>query len=758
MLRLHGRCRETLSMNRYLLLILLALNFQVILAQQNISYLKGKIVEQNQEAEIPVIGANVYWSNTTVGTTTDANGNFKLTRLKTNNQLVISYVGYQSDTIIVDGRDYLKVALKTSTELDEVVVSYKRNTTEVSLLEPVNTKVMGEKELLKAACCNLSESFETNPSVDVSFTDAVTGTRQIQMLGLAGPYTQISRENMPDIRGLSSIYGLTYIPGTWIESIHLNKGAGTVINGFESIAGQIDVHLRNPANMDKLYLNVYGNQRGRVEANANIQADVGKNLGTAILLHGMNNSFEEDHNNDNFLDHPTGEQYVVLNRWELYSDQGLHFQVGIKGTYIDKYGGESEFDKNVDRGTTNAWGLNIKTERYEAWSKLGKVNLNKPWQSVGFQISGALHDQESYFGLTNYNAQQNSFYSNLIFQSHINNTNHQFKTGLSFQYDDYKEDLNNSNYDRLEYVPGVFFEYTYKHLEKFDAILGIRGDYHNEYGSFLTPRAHIRYSLTDKITLRASGGRGLRSANIISENIGILASSRQIIINGDGSAKPYGLEPEIAWNYGLNLTYKFVLDYRNGSVSVDFYRTDFQNQIVLDLDQDPQQALFYNLNGESYSNSFQAQVDYELINRLDVRIAYRWYDVKTTYNDEVLDKPLTSNHRAFINLAYSSRKNWNFDYTINWQGEKRIPGTETNPVEYRLDEYSPNFFLMNAQISKSWQQKFDVYVGVENILSYKQEDPIIASNDPFSQYFDSSLIWGPVTGRNIYFGLRYKIK
>jgi outer membrane receptor for ferrienterochelin and colicin len=730
----------------------------MILAQQNITYLKGIVIEKDQDETIPIIGANVYWSNTTVGTTTDANGNFKLTKLKTNKYLVVSYVGYASDTLFIDEQNFVEVDLKSSLNLNEVTISYKRNSTEVSLLDPLYTKVMGEKELLKAACCNLSESFETNPSVDVSFTDAVTGTRQIQMLGLAGPYTQITRENMPDVRGLSSVYGLTYIPGTWIESIHLNKGTGTVVNGFESIAGQIDVNLRNPSSMDKLYLNVYGNQKGRIELNANIQADVGDKVGTAILLHGMNNSFKDDHNGDNFLDHPIGEQYVLLNRWELYNDNGVHFQVGIKGTYIDKIGGEVNFDPEEDKGTTNAWGMNIHTERYEVWSKLGKVNVNKPWQSVGFQISAAAHNQESYFGLREYNAKQSTFYSNLIFQSIINNTNHIIKTGLSFQYDDYTEDLNAVNYDRLEYVPGAFVEYTYNHLEKFNAVIGLRGDVHNEYGAFLTPRVHLRYSINDKTTLRASGGRGLRSANILSENTGVFASSRQFIINGDGSNKPYGLDPEIAWNYGLNLTYKFTLDYRNGSASVDFYRTDFQNQIVVDLDQNAQQAVFYNLDGQSYSNSFQAQVDYELIKRLDFRVAYRWYDVRTTYDGDLKDKPIVANHRAFINLAYQSRKYWTFDYTVNWQGEKRIPDVSSNPVQYQMDNYSPSFFMMNAQISKSWDQKFDAYIGVENILNYKQENPILASDDAFGNYFDGSLIWGPVNGRNIYIGIRYKIK
>jgi outer membrane receptor for ferrienterochelin and colicin len=744
-------------MGRVFFVTLLLISFQSIRAQE-IIYLNGKVVEHIDGKEVPVVGANVYWNKTTIGTTTDINGNFKLSRLKTSNQLIVSYVGYQTENIKVSDQANLHVTLKNSVDLNEVTVSYKRNGTEISLIDPLYTKVVGEKELLKAACCNLSESFETNPAVDVSYTDAITGTRQIQMLGLAGPYTQITRENMPDIRGLSAIYGLTYIPGTWIESIHLNKGTGSVVNGFESIAGQIDVNLRNPSSMDKLYLNGYGNQTGRAELNANIKIDVSDNLGMALLLHGANSSFKNDHNDDQFLDEPLTQQYVLLNRWELHNEKGVHFQIGVKGTYIDKIGGETNFDPDLDQGSTNAWGMNIHTERYEVWAKLGKVNVNKPWQSVGFQISGANHNQNSYFGLNDYNARQSTFYANLLFQSIIKNTNHKLKTGLSFQYDAYNEQLNTVNYDRLEYVPGVFLEYTYKHFEKFDAIIGLRGDYHNEYGAFLTPRVHLRYALTDKITLRGSGGRGLRSANILSENTGLLASSRQFIINGDGSDKPYGLEPEIAWNYGANLSYKFILDYRNGSVSVDFYRTDFQNQIVIDLDANPQQALFYNLEGQSYSNSFQAQFDYELIKRLDFRIAYRWYDVKTTFGDELKEKPLVSNHRAFINLAYETKKHWKFDYTINWQGKKRIPDLSSNPDEYQMVEYSPSFFLMNAQISKIWRQNLDTYIGVENLTNFKQSGPILSSDQPFSPYFDSSLIWGPVTGINIYLGFRYKIK
>ena len=747
-------------MKKLLLIILLAFTLTSISLGQRIrNAVQGKVVENHEDGhQHALIGVNVYWKDTQVGTTTGLDGTFRLKRSDQTPMLVISYAGYRNDTIDVSAMNEVTVVLTEGVELEGVEVVHRQKSTQISLLDPIKFEKIGEKELLKAACCNLSESFETNPSVDVSFTDAVTGTRQIMMLGLAGPYTQITRENMPDIRGLSSMYGLTYVPGTWIESIQLNKGTGSVLNGYESIAGQINVNLRNPAGMDKLYLNAYANESGRLEANVNLGFDVGKRMGTALLLHASNLSFKNDRNGDGFLDKPLNNQYIVLNRWELYSDQGLHFQVGVKGTYIDKIGGQMDFDPERDAGTTNAWGMKLLTERMEGWTKLGKVNPDKPWQSVGWQTSASYHEQQSYFGLNEYDADQTSFYTNLIYQSMIGNTNHQFKTGASFQYDRYGEVLNGSNFDRRELVPGVFLEYTYNHLEKFNLVAGLRYDHHNLFGGFFTPRLHLRYAPAERTVIRASAGRGQRTANILSENNGILASSRQILIEGDGSDKPYGLDPEVAWNVGINLTQKFRLDYREGFVSVDFYRTEFANQIVMDMDRSPQEVVFYNLGGRSFSNSFQAQVDYELVKRFDVRLAYRWYDVQTSYDGVLMAKPLVSRHRAFINTAYESRNFWKLDLTVNWQGQKRIPDTETKPEEYRLPGDPPSFFLVNAQVSKTWREVFEAYLGVENIFNYRQPDPILSADDPFSPYFDGSMIWGPLFGRNVYVGIRYKIR
>ncbi|MEP2024790.1 MAG: TonB-dependent receptor [Reichenbachiella sp.] len=730
-----------------------------VLAQADIPLAQGTVYELDEKGiRVPLVGANIFWLGTTKGVPTDSKGRFSLARVTGTYQLVVSYIGYKNDTLSVKDNQELSVQLLPDATLDEVEVEYRQKTVQIDYLNPLKSELISEKELLKAACCNLSESFETNPSVDVSFTDAVTGTRQIQMLGLAGPYTQITRENMPDVRGLSAIYGMVYIPGTWIESIQLNKGAGSVVNGFESVAGQINVELRKPEDSDKLYANLYANEGGRFEGNINWSQKVGENWSTAVLLHSKANAIERDRNKDGFLDNPLSEHYIGLNRWKYVGANGLMFQFGVKGTYIDNLGGQVGFDQDIDRGTTNSWGMNLVTKRYEVWTKMGKVYIEQPWKSVGLQLSGVYHDQDSYFGLNDYDANQQSLYGNFIYQSMIGTTDHQFKTGVSIQYDLYDEVLNAVDFSRTEVVPGAYFEYSYSLLDKFNAMAGIRIDHHNLYGTFMTPRVHLRYALTDMTVLRASVGRGQRTASIFAENIGVFASSRQLIVRGDNSDKPYGLDAEVAWNFGINLTREFTLDYRDGSFSVEYYRTNFENQIVVDLDQNPQEVSFYNLNGESYSNSFQAQVDYEIVKFVDLRIGYRWFDVNTTYGDVTLQKPLVSAHRAFLNVGYETRSDWKFDYTFNWQGEKRIPFTGSNPPDYQLQEKSPDFYLMNVQVTKSWNDRFEIYVGVENLLNYKQENPILANEEPFGDYFDSSLVWGPIFGRNTYAGLRYRIK
>lgn len=356
---------------------------------QKLPNLKGDVYELNEDKQKEyLVGANVYWKNSKVGTVTDQNGKFEIERLEGESILIVSFIGFQTDSINVYKQLFLSVHLKASLELKDVDIVYRQRSTMSSHTSAIKVDNIGEKELLKAACCNLSESFETSPSVDVSFTDAVTGTRQIQLLGLAERYTQISRENMPDVRGLAAMYGLTFTPGTWIESIQLNKGAGSVVNGFESIAGQINIELQKPEDTERMYLNLYLNQAGQIEGNANFAFKLSNKWSTGLLLHAKNISIKHDRNEDGFLDMPLGNQIIALNRWKFTGDNGLRFQFGIKATYLDNYGGQLDFDPDYNAEQPTYWGMTNKINRWESWAKIGTVNFDKPWRSLGFQVSG----------------------------------------------------------------------------------------------------------------------------------------------------------------------------------------------------------------------------------------------------------------------------------------------------------------------------------------------------------------------------------
>jgi outer membrane receptor for ferrienterochelin and colicins len=721
----------------------------------------GVVMEVDNKGNFhPLPGASVISLGTGKGVMTGNDGIFKISADSTVQRLVISYAGYASDTIAVHPAEEIRVVMASGGHLKEVKVTVRQKASYISLLNPVRTQVMTDKELFKAACCNLSESFETNPSVDVSYNDAVTGSKQIQLLGLSGAYTQLTVENLPGPRGIATPLGLNSIAGPWIESIQLTKGVGSVANGYESIAGQINVELKKPENSEKLFANAYVNDFGKTDLNVNLASKIGKKWSTGILLHDdfLHNQ-KLDVNNDGFRDLPTGNLFSAVNRWKYDNGNGWLMQFGIKALIDRRTGGQVDYDPSEDKLTTNSYGLGITISRFEEFAKIGYVFPQKKYKSFGLQLSSFQHEQDSYFGLTTYDAKQNNFYSNLIYQSIIGSTIHKFRTGISFVYDNYKEDFRNTNYDRKEAVPGAFFEYTYDPSEKFSAIGGLRIDHNSLYGFLVTPRLHLRYEPIKGTVIRASGGRGERTANIFAENIGALISSRQVNIVANGTGKAYGLNPEIAWNEGISLDQKFKLFSRTGSVAVDFFRTDFQNQVVVDMDKTAREINFYDLTGKSYSNSFQLEINHEVLNKLDLRLAYRLFDVKTTYHGELLQRPLVAKDRAFANIAYEL-KGWKLDYTITYNGTKRIPFTGDNPVQYQLPEKSPSYVLMNAQISKTLGKKYplDIYVGSENLTNYYQKDPVLASDQPFGPYFDASLVWGPLTGRMFYTGVRYKIR
>jgi len=734
---------------------------------------EGMVMEANSENKhIGLLGANVYWMNSQIGTITNDEGLFSIPFSKEYNKLIISYVGFKSDTLTINEPKMLHHSLQPSNELDEVVVQKKRDAVQKAYFSAQNVITVNSAELLKAACCNLSESFETNPAIDVNFSDALTGTKQIQMLGLTSPYLLITQENIPMVRGASQAFGLTFTPGTWVESIQISKGAGSVVNGYESISGQINAELVKPLTDKALFVNGYYNVNGRMELNTHINHKLSDKWSTGLYVHGNARTRKEENNGDGFLDAPIANQINVMNRWQYQNPEtGWVSFLNIRFLNDEKQVGQVDFDPdapNAIRGFSNPnmflgnefWGSEIATRRFDSSAKLGYVFPELPFQSFGFQASYSNHDQESYFGVNRYDINHESVYSNLIFNSIIGDTKSKFKTGLTFAYDGYNELINTTDFSRDDTSIGAFFEYSYDNLEKVNLTAGLRIDSHNRLGTFITPRLHVQYTPWERGSLKGSFGRGRRAANIFAENQQLFATARQIqILDSEGSV--YGLDPEDAWNYGISFLQGFTFLNRPGNVTVDFYRTDFNNQVVVDWE-NPRAISFYNLDGKSYANSFQLEFNYQILKNLELRTAFKYYDVKTDYRDGLLLKPLVAQDRFFTNLGYETEPNengsqWRFDYTLHEVGKQRLPNTDVNPPEFRLGDFTAAYSLVNAQATKVFSNKFEVYVGGENLTNFRQNNPVLGAENPFGLNFDTSIVYAPIMGRMFYTGFRYKL-
>jgi outer membrane receptor for ferrienterochelin and colicins len=701
----------------------------------------------------PVPGAQVFWQGTSIGTSCDNQGNFRIAWPDSFPALLrVSMTGFQTRVLTFENKSpgQISVDLLPSNTLDAVVIEERLPASQFSTLSPIFAERITSAGLLKAACCNLSESFETNPSVDAAVTDAVSGAKKIQMLGLDGVYSQILFENLPLIRGLSASYGLAYVPGTFIKGILITKGTGSVLNGYESVSGQLNIDLLKPEEgADRYFVNLYANQRGRYEANVHFNRQLNENWGTTLLMHHSRLKQRNDNNNDGFLDMPMYEQYNVMSRWNWVHKNKVEGQFGIRALQDDRTGGQFAFNKASDYGTTNFWGMGIVNRQLEFFNKTGFV-FKKPGRSIGTMFSARWHEQDMFFGLKTYSGEQRSIYANVIWQDNLGNGDkHGYKLGASLVFDEYRELFNDSAMFRPETAPGVFAEYTGHLTARFSIVAGLRADMHSVAGFQLTPRVHAKYDLTPKTAVRVSGGKGFRTANIFTENSAIFASSRTVKIDGP-------LKAEIAWNYGGSLQQKFKLG-KEALLIIDFFRTDFQNQVVMDMET-PGLLRFYNLQGKSFANSLQADLSLEPVERFDLRFAYKWYDIRTTYSGQLKSRPLMPVHRAFFNIGYATPYDrWKFDATVKWMGQSRLPNVSPHAQHGGMsDTVGEAFWLFNVHVLKNFRT-LSVYAGCDNVFNFMQHNAILLPDQPFAPEFDASLIYGPMDGRIIYAGIRYAI-
>jgi outer membrane receptor for ferrienterochelin and colicins len=717
------------------------------------SGLRGSIQDEKGQ---PIIGAHVFWMDKSAETTTDENGVFQLPRRTKERMVHVESIGFQMfmKTLKADEND-LKIVLKEAAkELSTVQVVGKKGDNSVSSLNARNVETINSMELRKAPCCNLSESFETNGAVDVAYSDAITGAKEIQMLGLRGIYTQMRVENRPDFYGLAAPYALEMLPGTWLKSIQISKGVGSVINGMQAITGQINTELQQPGEDKPVFVNLYAEGNGRMEANLHLNKVYSEKYASTILLHGSTFQNKIDrHNPDGFVDMPLKKQLNAMWR-NFYRDAKWESQLSFHGLIDDRQSGQILDNQTL----VNPFKIDVRNERAQTVLKVGYLGFDKPYNSLGSQWSGTYHKVNALYGKNKYNGEQKSFYGNVIFATIAGTTDHKLSFGGSFQYDDFKEFLNDKNLSRVDALTGAFGEYTFNRptLEGYNdwtVIASLRTDYHNRYGAFVTPRLNIKYNFNEGDVIRLVGGRGVRVANPIAENVAFLATNRAIDVAPD-------LKPEDAWNMGINFvkTLKFK-DEREWRLNLDVYRTQFTNQIVTDLESDFNKAKFYNLTGQSYSNVFLAMLNADLGEGIHIKIAYKINDVKTTYNGKLAEVPLVAKQRGLVSFDWKLDDNkWMFNWTTQFIGQQRLADRSTTPPQYlhHSEPYSPQYYISNASINRFFKT-FEVYGGVENMYNYTQHNPIIAASDPTSIYFDATQIYAPMMGRRIYAGLRWWI-
>lgn len=720
--------------------------------------LKGKVTDEKNQ---PLSFASVYWLDTTLIISTDQAGEFEISMpLKPQKRLVVSLVGYSSDTITITTQGFVKITLHTSQELGTVTVQGTQRGQYISSINPIKTEVITSTELKKGACCDMAGCFNTNGSVQTTTTNIVTNAKELRILGLGGVYNQVLIDGFPMIQGLTFTYGISNIPGPLVESIFISKGANSVLQGWESMSGEINVLTKDPATADKFYFNAYLNSF--LEKQFNSYYTFRKNrCSNMIFIHTVQPAIKIDKDNDTFLDVPLVTRYEFFDKFKYGKEQdfGWYSQTEVRFVSERRIGGQTFFNPSTDEGTTNAYGQVINYTQPEFMTKTA-YRFNEANRITLF-ASAYNQNQNSWYGITNYIANQNTINTTLQYELTYGGESN-LKAGVSYRYLNLNEDIlfaqnpfnhtYGGNYGKLENIPGLFAENSLHFgKDKFTWIVGMRLDHHNQFGLYSTPRTLLKYDITPKTSIRSSIGYGWRTVNIFSENAYLLASNRNVLFT-----EP--LKPEQAINIGGNFTQQFGEKNVTGTFTADFYHTLFLNQIFPDYNTDPTKAYISNFTGTSISNAFQGGVTIELYKRFDIGTTYNFLDVYRIENGAKYALPFIPQNTLLTTFSYKPLSGkWHLDFNVHWFGVEQLPSTADNPPEYQNPGESQPYATVNAQFTYTFK-KIELYGGCENIFNFRQNLPIISWQNPFGPYFDTSSAWGPTTGQEFYIGIRVEIK
>lgn len=718
--------------------------------------LTGMVTDENG---IPIAGAVLAWLGAPQSTTSGRDGKFTLERPAGADRLVASFTGYTTDTLRIEFfQEYVDVILKEGILLQEVDVVRRKQGLQKLRNSAANVDLVSSDELKRAACCNLGESFVTNPSVDVNYSDAATGARRIRLLGLSGTYVQLLTENIPNFRGASAPYGLGYVPGPWMNSIQVSKGASSVKNGYEALAGQINIEFKKPQaeDADRVSANLFANTSGRYEANADASVEWGGKWSAMLLAHYEDESKAHDGNHDGFADIPQVRQYNLFSRWAYMGDSYI-FQAGVKFLDEDRSSGQVNHHGNMP--VPDPYRIDMKTDRLEAFAKQAYIFNKEHNSNIALITAGTVHNLDAVYGRKLYNVNQKNAYASLLFETEFS-PKHALSCGLSLNYDNYDQDYrltNDGEGDKTfqldkETVGGGYVQYTYTSGDKLTVMAGLRGDYSSLHGFFVTPRANIRYAPNEYVNVRASAGKGYRTSHVLAENCYMLASSRAVKIADK-------LEQEEAWNYGLSIATYIPIAGNTLNLNAEYYYTDFVHQMVIDRETDPHAIAFANLDGRSYSQAVQVEAIYPFFRGFNLTVAWRFTDVKQEINNRMYEEALAGRYKGLLTASYKTPLDkWQFDATLQLNGGGRMP------TPYTLEDGSSSwnrrygsFEQLSLQATRNFRN-WSIYVGGENLTNFKQKNPIIGANDPWGDGFDASMVWGPVHGAKGYIGIRYNLE
>ena len=760
---------------KILLSSLLIMFIKLSMAQN--TTISGKIISDGK----PLPYVNLSLTGTSISAFTDTLGYFKLNIIKPGDYTIkISCVGFNSfekelsiksgDTIILnyDLTSYQK-------GLNEVVITGTMK--EVSRSEsPVPVEVYSPAFFKKNPTPNIYEALQNINGIRPQLNCNVCNTGDIHINGLEGPYTMILIDGMPIVSSLSTVYGLSGIPNSLIERLEVVKGPASSLYGSEAIGGLINVITKKPQSAPIFSADIFSTSWGEHNMDLGFNIKANKNISALTGINYFNFQNRVDNNNDNFTDITLQNRISIFQKWNFNRKESRLLSIAARYMYEDRFGGDMRWEPKF-RGTDSIYGESIYTKR---WELLGNYQLpTKEKLMLSFSYNN--HHQNSFYGLTSFQAQQNIAFGQLTWDKKIKA--HDLLIGTSLRqtfYDDNTpataspDTINQQNLAQKIWLPGIFVQNELSINKNQKLLLGLRYDYNSYHGNILTPRLAYKWTINDKNIIRFNAGTGFRVVYVFTEDHAALTGAREVVIKNE-------LNPERSYNANLNFIKK-IYSTNGAFISLDasaFY-TYYHNRIVANYEQDPTKIIYDNLNGFAQSKGISLNMDIELRNGLKIIAGGTLMDNKINENGKSEQQILTENFTGTWSVSYKlNRSNLSIDYSGNIYSRMRLPLLgELDPRA----KFSPWWSIQNIQLSFSGIKEVEIFGGIKNLLNWtpnrgnpfiiaRSNDPfdkevvfdssgkpLVSPNNPYALTFDPSYAYAPNQGIRMFLGLRYNLK